>query len=204
MGEELKPGERRKVTTYCGCDIYEGAPYPPGTYWSPCIVGAYRTVKAVKKRIKKAGYCRSAKRPKKKPPEGINRSYLGFEGTLKERIERAGVQFLISTELQLYGRAIHPLKLTVKLAESSENWDEDEMSWWYQPKAEDIVVGETTDIPSREGWYSVPLNLEKIKDIENFSLQLVGRESGANNYCYAGDRESDTPPRIVIKAIKVT
>jgi len=198
--------EKKKVDTYCGCDIYKGHPYPPDTYWSPCVAGAYKKKKAVKRRIEKAGYCRKGTKRGPEAPKGIHRSFLGFEGKIRDRIKEA--RFIVSTELRLYGRARFPIEVIVKLAENSENWSEDECSWWFgQPKIEDIIVGRVKlEVTETEDWFTIPLDLDKIVDVENLSLALLVREEKPDNYCYARDREAREgaySPRISIKHIKV-
>lgn len=204
MSEEWEP-----VETYCGCDIVcMWSPlYNQYLYTSNCDPHLRFTLTEERNYIKNTGHCDTptpGEPTPSAPPAGLNRGYLGFKGkTILQRVNERGIISVLTCGLRLYGRANQPpARAIVHLAGDSDDWNESGVNWYNQP-APGIKVGELSQVPTSEGYFSIPLDYGKVAEVPDMTLQLTGNESGVNSYFYAKERETLLPPKLTITGIKV-
>ncbi|MBA7493299.1 hypothetical protein ES702_03857 [subsurface metagenome] len=140
---------------------------------------------------------------------GIGRWVHLNRGLLKFDLDDVGVEeeALLSAELKLYGKALHPC--IVKAEYTANSFDEATVTWNNQPPPtilhppDTSLMGSTTDIPSEEGWFTVPIDLLFVKHRwgRNFYVILKGYEMAEDSYCSAKDKEEEAglyAPKLIL------
>jgi hypothetical protein len=123
----------------------------------------------------------------------LNRSLLKFD-LQGIRLPNNSIK---SVELKLYGKAVY-LPITVEVHCTLNNFNEKLVTWATQPKPSKFngksLMGSSSNIPTGLGWFSVPIDPAFITARLGFGFMIIlqsGKELGADNYCYAADKEGE-------------
>ena len=122
--------------------------------------------------------------------EALNRSYLKFD---LSKVPFAG-EALKYAELRLYGKALFTPCLA-RVVQVSPAWNEETVTWNTQPSIYRsdgrYIMGETTEIPVEESWFSIPIDTFFVKRRwgRMLSMRIQGYEGAEDSYFYAYDKE---------------
>jgi len=104
-----------------------------------------------------------------------------------------------AAEIRLYGRALYT-PLVVEAHYTHTAWSETTVTWNNQPSPTTYhwddkatsLMGKTTNVPTIEGWFSIPIEIAfiRLRWERYLSAILKGYEGPENSYCYAQDREA--------------
>jgi len=136
----------------------------------------------------------------------LNRSFIKFN----LRGLPVAKEDVVAAEIRLYGRALFT-PLVVEAHYTHMAWSEATVTWNNQPSPTTYhwddkttsLMGKTTNVPTTEGWFSIPIDIAfiRLRWERYLSAILKGYEDPDDSYCYAEDREAKKgvyAPRLVL------